>query len=292
MIRDLLEAEVAKDNTLVIHLDDRSTDFLKPIYDGHGYPVISGAVTPGELLAQIEAHSRIYAMGHGSPGGLFARGFMIDDRFGPALAKKPNGLYIWCNADAYAVRNKLSGLVSGMFISEVMEARLFGIQATQQQVDSSNNTFSRLVRELIDGGKPLAEIRQCYASSNPSCQITAFNSERLYTFDNGTPSPALHPTSLGHPQHGYSDYRPTRSNSSDEEEEKEKFGVDPTDEEAFKAWGRELYQAATELDFSLYLLSPREQSLLTELYLDGYSADEALDVLIRDKRDGGKHEPF
>jgi hypothetical protein len=192
---EILEAEV---DTLVFHMEDRSTDFLKPIYEGRGYPVITGSISLEEARRLIKAHRRVFMLGHGGPSGLFMRGFFAGDReIGDLLAEKEDGLYIWCNADAFAHRNKLTGLVSGMFISEVGEARIFGIQATQQEVDASNNLFSKVVRQVMDAGGAYTDIQKCYNSA--SCKITKFNNERLYIFDHGNPSPALHPTSLAHP---------------------------------------------------------------------------------------------
>lgn len=181
----------------MIHLDDRSTDFLKPIYAGKGYPVISGSISREALLAEMQKYSRLYMLGHGSPSGLFARNFLIGDAFGPEIASKRDGLYIWCNADAYAKRNRLSGLVSGMFISEVGEARMFGIEATQEEVDFSNDLFAATVRAVLDEGAPPSAVRERY--THATNQMVKFNNERLYIFDQGNPTPALHPTSLAHP---------------------------------------------------------------------------------------------
>lgn len=195
----ILEGEVG--STLVIHLDDRSTDFLKPIYEGMGYPVITGSISRSALLQAIEEHSRIFMLGHGGPSGLFGRNYSIDDQFGEALSRKPSGLYVWCNADAYAKRNKLSGLVTGMFISEVLEARMFGIQATQEEVDFSNNAFAKVVRAHLDNRTPPASVRQCY--THATCKITKFNNERIYVFEKGVPTPELHPTSMARPSERY-----------------------------------------------------------------------------------------
>jgi hypothetical protein len=190
--------EATGGDTLVIHMDDRSTDFLTAIYaDKSGCVKMPDRYTGDELYDAIERHSRVFMLGHGGPSGLFARNLSIGADFGPILAEKKDGLYIWCNADAYAHRHGLTGLVSGMFISEVGEAAMNGIRATQAQVDASNAAFSRVVRAQMDGGHPLETVRQNYTS--PTCQITKFNSERLYIFKRGVPTPALHPSSLGHP---------------------------------------------------------------------------------------------
>lgn len=202
LARALIEAEAG--GTLVLHKDDRSTDFLKVIYEGYGYPVMTGDYTERQLVDAIKAHSRIFGLGHGSPSGLFANRFMIDDRFGSLLAEKKDGLYIWCNADAYAARNKLNGLVSGMFISEVGEAAMFGIQATQEEVDASNYAFSRAVRQYLDTGADPQTVRQCY--THATCKITEFNSSRLYVFKDGVATPELHSTSMARPRQGWQSY--------------------------------------------------------------------------------------
>lgn len=194
LARTLIEAATA--DTLVIHMADRSTDFLTAIHVGRGYPVVTHTPPRKELLTLIEQHDRVFMLGHGGPGGLFSHSYLIDDYFGEALAKKKDGLYIWCNADAYAKRNKLSGLVSGMFISEVGEAQIFGIEATQREVNASNALFSKTVRACLDAGQPPSAVKQGY--THATCKVTQFNNERLYVFNQGTPSPALHPSSLAH----------------------------------------------------------------------------------------------
>ena len=181
-------------DTLVLHLDDRTTDFLMVIYAGCGYPVVSGAINPADLADKIKTARRVFLLGHGGPGGLFARNFNINDDFGCLLGEKQEGLYIWCNADAYAVRHALTGLVSGMFISEVAEARLFGITVTQSEVDDSNYFFSSVVRHVLGAGLPLSEVKERYDSA--ACPIVQFNRERLYVFEHGVPTPALHYSSL------------------------------------------------------------------------------------------------
>jgi hypothetical protein len=215
----------AQGGTVVIHLDDRSTDFLKAIYEGKGYPVISGSIRPDELRQVMQAADRLYMMGHGAPHGLFGDGYMIGDDFGPLLSEKKDGVYIWCNADAYAARHRLSGLVSGMFISEVGEAAYFGLTVSQEEVDASNNAFARICREVIDRGDPYSAVRDCYAGSNAACKITQFNAERLYVFQEGQPTPVLHPTSAYHREQQWAkeqkDWAPARKKADLAKKEQE-----------------------------------------------------------------------
>lgn len=190
-------------STLVIHLDDRSTDFLTAIYAGMGFPVISSRATSQDaMLRAINKHDRIFMLGHGSPGGLL--GFTVDwHALGPVLAaKKEPSMCIWCHADQYARRHKLTGLVSGMFISEVGEARFNGIEATQEEVDTSNALFSATVRSMLDNGEPLEVVQERY--SHATCQVTQFNQRRMYVFKEGASTPVEAPPVV----HDYeSDYR-------------------------------------------------------------------------------------
>lgn len=60
-------------NTLVIHPDNRSTDFLKVIYEGKDYTVLQNREQINRKLLTlnlIKNHDRIIMMGHGGPYGL------------------------------------------------------------------------------------------------------------------------------------------------------------------------------------------------------------------------------
>ena len=178
-------------NTLIIHPDDRSTDFLKPIYGNITNPtLITGGVTREEIHELIKSHDRIIMMGHGSPWGLFSVGkfkvldsYIISNEEVHLLLQKKNSIFIWCNADKFVNRHQLKGFYSGMFISEVGEASYCGLPGTSQEiVNESNDSFADMLGKIID--KPLHEtyrnIKQQYkilAESNP---VAKYNHERLY----------------------------------------------------------------------------------------------------------------
>jgi hypothetical protein len=142
--------------TLIIHPDDRSTDFLRPIYrDLKHKTVITGPITRDGLHALIKAHDRIIGLGHGSPSGLFS---MSSGGFGSYILgagevevlRGKELVSIWCHANQFMERHKLNGLYSGMFISEVSEARYYGLnEVTQADVNESNDAFARILgREM------------------------------------------------------------------------------------------------------------------------------------------------
>ena len=143
--------------TLVIHPDDRSTDFLSSIYDGiNNKSVYRGGLSKKEIIQKIKTHDRIIMMGHGSPWGLFnvggwkcKNGHIIDIDMVNVLSKKKDVFYIWCNAHEFVDQHNLKGFYTGMFISEVSEASWFHIYVRQNVVDESNNRFSVLLSESI-----------------------------------------------------------------------------------------------------------------------------------------------
>lgn len=164
--------------TLVIHPDDRSTDFLKQIYEGRDFTVITEHKGPNllreDFVKQVEAHDRIIMMGHGYPGGLFM------SHINPelvSLLREKDCVCIWCNADQFVNRYGLKGFYTGMFISEVSEARWFEIETDQANVDISNQLFTRLVTENIDLENPQPIIKENYVGD---CDVIRYNNDRLY----------------------------------------------------------------------------------------------------------------
>ena len=177
-------------NTLVIHPDDRSTDFLKPIYAHIKATVITGGVSKRDVLKMIQEHDRTIMMGHGSPQGLFSigkfpgsSGYVIDDEIVNALSITQNNIFIWCNADKFVEKHKLKGFYSGMFISEVSEAYYCGLSGTSQEVvTESNDAFAKWLGYVRN--KPLYETYYdivneygVLAKTNP---VALYNNSRLY----------------------------------------------------------------------------------------------------------------
>ncbi len=179
-------------STLIIHPDDRSTDFLRPIYAKvPNATIVTGGIDKSDVAQLIAEHEQVMMMGHGSPFGLFAvgdwrgtYGYIIDYTMVPMLRQKTNNVFIWCNADKFVNTYNLKGFYSGMFISEVGEAYYCGLPNTKQEtVTASNNYFAELVGEVI-AEKPLAEtytyVKENYgllAESNP---VALYNFNRLY----------------------------------------------------------------------------------------------------------------
>jgi len=164
--------------TLVIHPDDRSTSFLSIIYEGKGYTVITDWRTSmSKLRKLVHGHDRIMMMGHGAPYGLFGYVDALTNPHFIKLLRTKECVCIWCNADKYVERVGLKGFYTGMFISEVGEARYFNIDVDQKAVDYSNNLFVNLMRDMVESPNILNEIKSSYVGD---CPVIKFNNAKLY----------------------------------------------------------------------------------------------------------------
>jgi len=177
--------------TLVIHPKDLTTEFLAPIYSNlKTKTVIKGGITKSELQKLIDVHDRIIMLGHGGPFGLMNPGqfpdaglFIVDGSMIVSLLHRSSCIYIWCHADKFLTGYGLSGLCSGMFISEVGEAEMYGFEDIGKcQIDHSNQEFSSILSKYIN--EPLnvlynslmAEYEDV-ARVNP---IAQFNFDRIF----------------------------------------------------------------------------------------------------------------
>ena len=177
------------EKTLVIHPDDRSTDFLKPIYENleGDVNIVTGGYYKSTIRAFIDQADRIIMLGHGSPGGLFSvgkfygsEGYIVDETMVASLGNKPNNMYIWCNADKFVNRFHLKGFYSGMFISEYSEAAYCNTPANPGDVEKSNDLFSAIVgRNIMLEAKELCDKAKLeyYLSEN---KVAEYNNQRLY----------------------------------------------------------------------------------------------------------------
>jgi len=182
--------------TLVLHPEDKSTDFLSPIYDNlRNKTVVRGGTTKSEVKGLIESHDRVIMLGHGAPYGLLNPGqfpdaglFIIDGSMVDSLLHKSNCIFIWCHADQFVKSYGLSGLCSGMFISEMGESDMYWFDNIDiAMINQSNETFSFILSRYIN--EPMDVLYQSLlteyevvARSNP---IARFNIERLHLLSYG-----------------------------------------------------------------------------------------------------------
>ena len=199
---------------LIIHPDDRSTDFLKRIYSTAEKPTVLSEFpkdSVDEIPKEIMHYDRVMMMGHGTPDGLFAMNadpidekafelackskdpkaldafdfwgdLVVSDRTARVLRYYNDNIFIWCNANKFVKEHNLKGFYSGMFISEVSEAKMCGLgDVPKGMVRESNRMFSRIMSRHIN--EKLMEmfknvVVECgnFAMENP---VAKYNWDRL-----------------------------------------------------------------------------------------------------------------
>lgn len=119
--------------------------------------------------------------GHGTEWGLLhpdiEKGIYLVHENNISLIKAKNVIGIWCFAREFATKHKdLHGFFSSMFISNVDEAREFGIlDVHQSEIDSSTREFCLDVNWFIEKEVPLTEwLSQLYSEESKST-VETFN---------------------------------------------------------------------------------------------------------------------
>lgn len=141
--------------TLVIHPDDRSTDFLKLIYQGKDFTVINEAYASKKaVMEEIKKHDRIIMMGHGTPYGLLFTPISSSNQDIVDLLRTKSTISIWCNSDQFYIRNNLAdgNLHTKMVISEVSEAKyvLGHSPLNKEELLENMNLLAKTIGECID----------------------------------------------------------------------------------------------------------------------------------------------
>ncbi len=181
---------------LVIHPDDRSTDFLREIYKGKPNVTLFNEINEVKLEEAITAakddKELTMFLGHGCPYGLFRihpidnldNMLLIDGDDAKAyLSRRKNLFGMWCHANRFAVEQKLSGLWSGMIISEVHEAVYMNVKTCQEEVTEENLLLARNVRHCLDN-YPLSEIPAVLKTMDKrKSELTNFNYQSWYFYE-------------------------------------------------------------------------------------------------------------
>lgn len=164
--------------TLVIHPNDRTTDFLDVIYADLDCTVVTRDISDFELKRLIANHDRIIMLGHGFHGGLFGHGRIIINSTHVELLRNKKLVGVWCFANLFFEPHGLLGIYTDMIISETQEAEVFGVDCTAKQVDESNREFALAVRDAIIDDSPVATFKSMYRSfENP---VINWNQDNFY----------------------------------------------------------------------------------------------------------------
>lgn len=179
---------------LIIHPKDHTTDFLAALYEGwQDCEVYRGKLTSKEVNHAFHhclPTTQIMLLGHGSDKGLYYRenshkeGFdcvMVGHPHRHWLARRHNIVGIFCNADEFARAEGLHGLFTGMIISEMAEAKAYGICTTEEELHQENRKFAARLHMLLDSQIPLHEIpERMRAMDDRHSELTEFNYQRVF----------------------------------------------------------------------------------------------------------------
>lgn len=163
--------------TLVIHPIDVTTGFLEEIYQGKDYTVIDHNIGKKELKTAIKEHDRIIMLGHGDGMGLFGYDRYIIDSTLVYLLREKICICIWCYAQDFVERYNLNGFYTGMFISDGMEAIIECVDATDHEINESNQLFAKVIGESLDSENIITDIILNY---NVDSDVAKYNRSRLF----------------------------------------------------------------------------------------------------------------
>lgn len=171
-------------NILVIHPKDRTTNFLSSIYEDTDWTIItSNYVSKKHLKEQIKAHDIIIMLGHGSKDGLFGKKRFIIDSTLVYLLKDKVCHCIWCNANEFVDKYGLTGNFSGMIISEMEEALMCSVKATQREITLSNFIFAVSLKKHILDYNFVENMNSSYRIKNnyQVLPVIEFNRTQIYS---------------------------------------------------------------------------------------------------------------
>ena len=179
---------------LVIHPKDGTTAMLSAMYEGTEAQVVSTDCSTKEidrLLRHTSSQERIMLLGHGSDKGLFFRRDDTQNVFDRIIVGHSHAYHlrrhgsnivaVWCNADMFARAEGLHGLFTGMIVSEMDEASLYGIATTQDELDRENAKLALRMRRLLDDGMLLSDIpERIKAMDDVHSPLTTYNYQNFF----------------------------------------------------------------------------------------------------------------
>lgn len=173
----------------VIHANDPTTKFLSTLYNTRDdiSMLLNESSTNSDVQKAICQDNSVMMLGHGNQYGLFSRPnkkgkydrFMITDRHVQFLRDK-TCIGIWCFANLFAEKYGLSGLFSGMIVSEIDEATELHISTTKEEIDNEMYKFVYRMRYCIEHyGLEEVPMRMKDLDNRHSC-LTTFNYSNLF----------------------------------------------------------------------------------------------------------------
>jgi len=177
--------------TLVIHPEDPSTDFLKPIYASiENCEVITKGKSAAYIKNAIKKADRLIFLGHGTSIGLLSMRqfpedslYVIDERHAELFIEKRSLIFIWCYASEYLSYHNINGFSTGNFISEPSEWSYLGQtdKEIEMEIDISNEMFVEIIADNINKCAEILyqKVDEIYGDLAKVNQIAQYNLESM-----------------------------------------------------------------------------------------------------------------
>ena len=175
----------------IIHANDPTTQFLSLLYETRDDVTcrITEASTNAQVFQAIREADTIMMLGHGNEYGLLSKPnkngryerFLITDRHVEFLRGK-TCIGIWCHADQFAEPYGLTGLFTGMIVSELQEAVDLDISTTKEEIDRENVKFASRLRYCLDNYDLKDIPARMQALDDVKSELTRFNYGKVYSF--------------------------------------------------------------------------------------------------------------
>ena len=177
--------------TLIVHPKDKSTDDFKYIYSNENhYKVINGQLYKSELYELIQLHLRTIFIGHGTSRGLSNLNkfkdkgeYIINHKFKNVLKGSSQNIYLWCYSNRFVKNNDLKGIFTGMFISDLQEAKQYNLKNVKKKdIEASNVFFCQTLASCINKNNKMiySKLISEYTLFAKDNKIAKFNAQNIY----------------------------------------------------------------------------------------------------------------
>lgn len=176
---------------LVIHPADSTTKPLQLLYESRRDVTCLNGEESRNKVADILYHrpkqELLMLLGHGNPEGLYR---LEEGEYkcyiGRSMAyslRRHFVIGIFCHANLFAEQLNLHGIFSGMVISELEEAELYGVSTTKEELAIENLLYASNLRTILDSGCPYKDIPAMLIEKiGDGPEVRRFNYERLFVF--------------------------------------------------------------------------------------------------------------
>ena len=172
---------------LFVHPYDPSTEFLHIIYDKHSdntdVTILNGetlnTIKREDFIDVIKSNDRIIFCGHGTEFGLLD---LLNNRYiitpyDLEFIKNKELICCWCNANIFVEKYDLNAFSTGMFVSEIKEAKWYNLPTEQELINKSNILFCEVLSNCVFDKLNDIQIRISNEYMDKNNSIILFNRE-------------------------------------------------------------------------------------------------------------------